>query len=394
VIRRFDIAYVLILAFAMAGCQTIQFSRPGVVDERDWLVDGYSQNRSRSVDATLELPLVQAWEYNAAGAFGQGAPLVFSNQVLVGTRKGEIHAIELETGRKAGYKNIGDGIEATPLIQNGVMFVASAIGKNTLLAYDLKTGGYRWRVRGDPIESGLLAGEGLLVAADIYGVVKAYRQESGEEAWSVTLGDRVSVQTTILMIDGTGVFVADDSGMAHLLRLQDGAQLWKTKLSGPVYESPAAYGSLIVVPTTRGALDALNAEDGSLAWTHSGSRGDMRFGSVAISGDLIVAGATDGMVRGLHPRDGHALWSVQIPDVVIAAPLISNGLVFVGSMGRKLYALDRESGAVRWETTLRGRIKSAMAIVDDGLLVLSEPRYVTYFKHGDVQNGGQDEASE
>jgi outer membrane protein assembly factor BamB len=55
-------------------------------------------------------------------------------------------------------------------------------------------------------------------------------------------------------------------------------------------------------------------------------------------------------------------------------------MVYVGSLGRKLYAFDLQDGTTRWETTLKGRIKSAMAISEGGLLVLSEPRNVTYFK--------------
>ena len=47
-----------------------------------------------------------------------------------------------------------------------------------------------------------------------------------------------------------------------------------------------------------------------------------------------------------------------------------------------LFARSRlvSSGEVTWRTELDGRVKSAMAVADGGLLVVTEPKWVMYFK--------------
>ncbi len=375
-----NIGWVLVAAILHMGCQTIQFDRPQAVTEKDWLVDGYTQNRSRSTSDAVELPLDVAWEYNAASAFGPGSPLILNKVLLIGTLKGEIHAIDLISGRKRGYRNFGEGIEASPAISQGILFVPSAWGKKSLVAFDLAKANFLWRNNGTPIESGIVVTDKFVIAADVEGSVRAFDQKTGKLIWEVALGDRISVQSSLLLIDSNAVFVADDSGKASMLSVDDGQLIWSQQLSGPVYESASSLGSKIVVPTTRGTLEVLNSDSGRVEWLYRASNPNVRFGSPAISEDLVIVGGTDGMVRAFEASTGSEKWRVDFPDVIKAAPLIEKRLVFIGTLGRKLFALDLLDGQIRWETTLKGRMKSAMAISEGGLIVLSEPRYVTYFK--------------
>ena len=93
----------------------------------------------------------------------------------------------------------------------------------------------------------------------------------------------------------------------------------------------------------------------------------------------MYAGATDGLVRAVDVSTGEVVWSSSFPDVISAAPLVTDRHIFVGSMGKMIYGLNRETGAVEWDAELKGRVKSAMAATQNGIVVLSEPRYITYF---------------
>lgn len=371
---------VCLLLLPIAGCQTIQFDRPAVLTDADWIVDGKTQERARSIDSYIELPLSIVWEYNAAGAFGPGSPLILDEVVLAPTLKGEIHTIELETGRKMGFKSFGEAIEGSPVIDNGILFVPSAWGKRTLFAYDLKRGTFKWKYAGVPFETTLLLHENFVIGVDVEGVVQAFDQDTGDTAWRFELGERVSVQSSPLMLAGGQLFVATDSGIAFLIAADDGHVIWKTTLSGPVYASSSSNDGVITVPTTRGVVDALDADTGRILWSFSVDNSGQRFSSISMWNDLVFVGSTDRKMRALSVHDGSVRWIVQLPDVIIAAPLPTAESVFVGTMGKRLYAFEKESGNLLWETELRGRVKSAMAAVSGGILVLSEPRYVTFFR--------------
>jgi outer membrane protein assembly factor BamB len=306
--QKLNISRFLLFVLFWTGCQTIQFERPNIVTDSDWLVDGYTQNRSRSTSDGLALPLEVAWEYNAAAAFGPGSPLILNGVVLIGTNKGEVHSIELATGRKRGFKNFGDGIEAPLAISEGFMYVASAWGKRVLTAFDLKKATFLWKNGGTPIESGFVVTDGLIIAADVQGMVHAFDQKTGEEQWKIELGDRVSVQSSLLLIQNKGVFVVDDAGRASLLNILDGSVLWSRQLSGPVYEGASSIGSSIAVSTTRGTVEVLDSDDGSAKWIYHSTNSSVRFGATAISENLVVVGATDGVVRAFLVENGVEKW--------------------------------------------------------------------------------------
>ena len=82
----------------------------------------------------------------------------------------------------------------------------------------------------------------------------------------------------------------------------------------------------------------------------------------------------------LDAVSGSLQWEWRAPAAITAAPYINEHAVYVGSMGNGLYALDRDTGLLLWEETLRGRIKSAIVGYTDFLIVLSEPRYVYMLK--------------
>ena len=364
----------------IGACQTIQFDQPLSTSELDWLVDGQSQERTRIYDLNASLPLELEWEYNAAAAFGPGSPLILDGVVLAATRKGEVHTVDLQTGRKRGFKSFSDGIEGPLAIANGKMFVASALGKKKLIAWNLRRGNALWKYKGAAFESGLVVFENLVIGSDVDGVVTAFDQDSGLVVWSLKLGEMVSVQSTPLLLSGGRLFVADDASNAFLIAAATGDVLWERRLPGPVYESASASAGRIFVPTTRGVLVALDEQSGHEIWTLTHDLNTARFGAVATDGERVFVGATDGQLRAIDATNGEVVWNTIFPDVIAAAPLIAGDVVFVGSMGKMLYGVNRKTGALEWHTELKGRVKSAIAASSSGIIVLSEPRYISYFK--------------
>ncbi|WP_456428598.1 outer membrane protein assembly factor BamB family protein, partial [Rhodocaloribacter sp.] len=73
-------------------------------------------------------------------------------------------------------------------------------------------------------------------------------------------------------------------------------------------------------------------------------------------------------------------WTFETPDAITAPPLITRSTVYVGTMGRMLYGVDRSTGAKLWEHRLKGRVKSPMAAREGILVVLTEPHEVYLFR--------------
>jgi outer membrane protein assembly factor BamB len=66
-----------------------------------------------------------------------------------------------------------------------------------------------------------------------------------------------------------------------------------------------------------------------------------------------------------------AAWNVETHGQISASPAIVNGIVYVGTNGGSLYAIDAASGAVRWKYRAGNGLKSN-PLVYDGVVIVGE----------------------
>ncbi|GMQ82484.1 MAG: hypothetical protein BMS9Abin05_1938 [Rhodothermia bacterium] len=364
----------------VAGCDTLKMDGSRNARRGDWLVDGATNGRERLVNVSVEPPLERAWLYNANAAFGTGSPLLYHDAVIVGTRKGEVHAVEIETGRTIGIKNLGEAIEGSLLISNGVLYATHAWGRYVLTAYDLTAGITAWRVKGVPFETAPVEVDSAVIAVDVEGNIRSYHKDTGVLLWTQKLGANVSVKASPLLLSGNRLFVISDKGVGYMFDPTTGENIWRSDLEDPVYSSPTANGDEILIPTTRGRLRAISSRDASRIWTFDRNDDHIRFASPATDGSMVYVGTSSGTLFALSSETGTIAWQFNGPDAITAAPLITDSQIYFGTMGRMLYGLERSTGRLVWETKLKGRIKSAMSAREGELIVLTEPRYVYGFR--------------
>jgi len=299
--------------------------------------------------------------------------------VLVGNRKGEVHAIDLERGKRLGQTVFGETIEGTPVFHKGSIFVPVGWGRSAIYAYNVLKGEKKWKAKGAPISTGLILFDEQVIAADDHGRVTAFDMESGKIIWTRELGDHVGVKSTPALI-GNRLFVADDAGHVSAVSATDGRLIWTAETGFPSYASLAADDEYVYVPTTRGRFVALAVDDGREVWRYDVGDVTVQLSAAAVGEQEIVFGGSDGLVRSVGREDGVVIWTSEVQAAVSAPPLITGNTVYVGTMRSKLLALAREDGRVSWETKLDGRIKSAFATKNGRLIVLAEPRTVYAFE--------------
>ncbi len=386
------VSAVLLICVVLAGCQTIQFERPQVTSASDWVTDGQNDERSRAFDAQVDVPLELAWKYSANAGFGSSSPLILQDRVLVGNRKGEIHTIEVATGRGRGFKQMGETVDGSPLIHDGTLYVPVAWGKHVLVAFDLSKGVNRWRARGVPFATALIGHGDTVVGVDLEGTLRAFSALDGDESWSIELAPFTTFKASPVRISDSDILLVDVDGVMYRVNLDKQSIVWQKEMGLPVYQTPAVVEEHMVISTTRGSVHMLNVEDGSERWVWRGES-HVRMGAPAFGSKSVLVGGTDGIVRALNVDNGSETWAVEFTDVIAAAPLIAGETAFVGTLGEELFALNSISGKIVWQTTVDGRIKSAMATTEGGLVVLAEPKWVLYYRP-DSQEGDESLASD
>jgi outer membrane protein assembly factor BamB len=211
----------------------------------------------------------------------------------------------------------------------------------------------QWMFRGDPAHSGLYAGAGP-------------RKLQGVK-WKFATGDRV-VSSPVLS-DGILYFGSDDNNM-YAVDAETGVQKWKYVTQGPVPSSPAVTGGMLYFPSYDGKFYALNAKTGRLKWKFT-TAGERRFEAKGIHGlqpknqtipdpwDLYLSspvvvnggvyfGSGDGNLYALDGETGELRWKFQTGDVVHSSPAFDSGTLYVGSWDSYLYAVDAATGHEKW----------------------------------------------
>ncbi|CAH0303999.1 PQQ-binding-like beta-propeller repeat protein [Roseomonas sp. CECT 9278] len=224
---------------------------------------------------------------------------------------------------------------------------------------------YRRRLAAGPV-----AGGGLVFAADASSDVSAFDLASGSRRWRRDVSRENESAGSIgpgLGLAGDTLFVA--TGLSELLALNaaDGTIRWRVDLPAPARGAPTIAEGRVFVPTVASHLVCLSAEDGRRVWTHRATATvTIPFGlpAPAVEGEVVVCGFPSGELFALRATDGRVLWSeslaatggLVLSDIagVRASPAISGGRVIAVGVGGLTICVDMRSGRRLWEQETGG----------------------------------------
>lgn len=224
---------------------------------------------------------------------------------------------------------------------------------------------YRRRLIAGPV-----AGGGSAYVADAYGIVSAFDLATGSRRWRMDSRrdeDDVGTVGAGVALEGDTLYVA--TGLSELLALNvaDGAVRWRVDLPAPARGAPSIAGGRIFVPTVASQLVCLAADDGRRVWTHRAAPTTtipLGLGTPAVDGETVIAGFPSGELFALRANDGRVLWSESLAaagtgalsDIagVRASPVITGGRAIAVGVGGLTICVDVRSGRRLWEQEAGG----------------------------------------
>lgn len=220
-------------------------------------------------------------------------------------------------------------------------------------------------------------GYGKIFVADRDGLVKALDPETGEVIWQQDLETEVTAKLAggIALSYGK-LFIGSENAQVIALDEETGEELWRTDVEGEVMAKPLVDEGLVVVNTSRGVLQALDADSGEAKWQLSSEvptltlRGDSS--PVSISGGIFW-GQANGRLAGALMQNGQMLWQQPIGSPkgateidrlvdVDAAPVIAGERLYVVGYNGSLVSIELRTGQAAWKRNY----SSATDFVIDG----------------------------
>jgi outer membrane protein assembly factor BamB len=270
-------------------------------------------------------------------------------------------------------------ITAMPIIADGMVFTLDAAAN--VRAFDVNSGGQVWGTSlapgegpsdfyffsgaGDAPEEGFGGGiayaNGRLFVTTGFSEVVALDVRTGGKLWSKKV--QTPFRTAPTVRDGR-VYTMNRENRAWALDAGTGAEVWTHEVfaeTGAVLASvsPAANSELVIMPYTNGDLYALRANNGRPLWSDSLTRtgqgetlssiNDIA-GRPVIDGFSVYAISHAGRMVGIDLRSGERLWTRDIAGV--QTPVVAGAYLFVVSVEGVLYAIDKATGRIAWDTYL------------------------------------------
>jgi outer membrane protein assembly factor BamB/predicted phosphohydrolase len=300
----------------------------------------------------------EQWVYDTGYTIAS-SPAVWKKTVIVGDASGKATGLSLKDGRVLWTFRTQGPVYCTPEVSSGLVFFASADGN--IYALKAANGAEVWRVKtARPIVASPVAAEGTLYLGSSEGIFRAFEAATGRPLWQYD-GLGGFVETKPLVGDGLVIFGAWDEHL-YALDAKTGRLAWKWngdkggRMYSPAACRPIAAGGKVFIAAPDRKLTAVDEKTGAPVWRTGQyvvresiglSEDQTRFYARAMN-DFIYAFST----AGAQPRK---LWERNAGfgyDINSAMLVEKDGTLFYGTKNSLLFALDAQSGAIKWEQKL------------------------------------------
>jgi outer membrane protein assembly factor BamB len=203
--------------------------------------------------------------------------------------------------------------------------------------------------------------------------------------WSVVTGGPIT--SSPVVSNGIVYFGSADHSI-YAVNATTGSVLW-TKVTGDEADSaPAVYADVLYYASNDGILYALNPTTGATLWTYNLGI-SVKSNLVAANGMIYVAtvgngGPVYGTIRAISTSTHAQVWSYSPFVNTYFSPAVGSGKVFQGFENNILYALDQNTGALKWTATTGGALQGSATVSGTTVYVPANDSYLYAF---DVNTG-------
>ena len=344
---------------------------------------------AKLVNFPATLPVKELWGDKVGGGkkqvklrLGLG-PAVDNNLVFAASDKGELVAVNLDSGHQVWVKKFKRmQFSAGPGAALGKVVVGSS--KGWVIALEGASGRELWRTR---VNSELLSapaiGEKAVVMRSVDGRLHAFDADSGKELWSVEQQvPRLSLRGTAVPVIAKDIVVSGfDNGKVMAVALGSGDTVWDTALATPhgrteldrlvdVDSSVSIVGDNVFATGFQGRTAMLALDSGQIWWAHDMSS----YRGLAVDEENLFVTQSDGIVVALRQRDGSEIWrNDKLKRRGLSAPAVTSTAIAVADYQGYLHWLDKTTGAlVARQRVAKFRVSSPPVAVQDTVVVITD----------------------
>jgi outer membrane protein assembly factor BamB len=222
---------------------------------------------------------------------------------------------------------------------------------------------------------------GIVYVGDNMGTFHAVRLADGKPEWTKQFED--SGFGAGAAIDKDRLYVGDLNGIVRCLSTTDGAEQWKVDLQAEIYAGPTPTGDDVLITSEAGTLTCLNAANGKKRWQFT-IEAPLRCAPTIGAGRVMLAGC-DSKLHFIDVASGAEVHSVDIDGPTGSTAAMNGDRAYFGTEGGSFYAIvapasQDQKPVVAWtfRDPQRGQPIRAAAAVTDSIVVFGSQGKAIY----------------
>lgn len=371
-----SIALLCVLSITGAGCgpaiaaPPVPAARPASNAATSWPLARGDELATGVAQSGLPAKPQVLWKFSANKNSVEATPAIVDGVVYVGDMQEKLYALKLSTPETEGHK-LWDfpgelGFPGAPAVRDGMVYCGDGDGVfYCLQASDAKV---IWK---QPTEAEIVAGANFWKDKVLVGSqdsrLYCFDAKTGDIAWKLQIENQIRTFSTIV---DDKCFVMQCDGKLHVVDLNKGEIVSSVPIDqANTTSTPAVLGDHLYFGTEEGAVVCINWKKPEIAWKIEEKSGEAFRSSPAVADGIVVIGTRGRRVNALDPKDGSELWSFPTKNKVDASPVIVGDRVLVGATDGRIYLIDRKTGKETWQYQCQGGINAGAAVADNRFVV-------------------------
>jgi outer membrane protein assembly factor BamB len=244
-------------------------------------------------------------------------------------------------------------------------------------AIDINTGSEDWRYpsKANPkitfYTNPVLTIDGQLIVPSYDHKLYSINPATGSENWIFSgstqrlIGSPLVTQDMIYQPSADGSIYAVD---------MSGNQVWVQETGGPLWAQPASISDCgcVYVASMDHTVYSFDASTGRLLW-QSPELGGALVGSPAVSSDgVLFVGTFGSEMIALDATNGSIKWRYTTEDWVWSGPVLENNILYFGDLSGYFYALNATDGTSQWRLQPQNSVVDKPVIIEDKIYLTTE----------------------
>ena len=317
--------------------------------------------------ATPALPdqLSEVWTTQCGDGI-DATPVVAAGTVYVASLDRSLYALS-ESDGKLKWKTPLGVLRAPPAVRGNRVYVGDMEGK--FYALDAATGAKVWtfETQGEIHAGANFVGDDILIGSHDSTLYRL--NPEGKKVWEFKIDGPINGAASVV---GNSTFVAGCDSILHVLDVATGKEQRQCDLGGQAGATAAVGPELAYVGTMTNQVLAIDHKQGKRVWMFEAKRRQQPFySSAAVTPGAILVGSRDKKLYALDPLTGAEKWAVALDGNVDASPLVVGTRVYVGSQSStgEFYALNLADGRIAQQLSLGAPVTASAALAEGGLVV-------------------------